>query len=163
MNRIAPDVSHMAKGVSHTGSATFNCGDVVATTLLGWPLDCVRDMASFLDIDVTRYDHLNPGHQRMVIGNAFRKMVSDRDKAYDAKTENTDGEVWFNGVADQFRPDFEELESTKRMREKEHKMAERERKKAEREALKAEKAAEREKKRQEKLAAKEAKEAKEAA
>jgi len=159
MSTISPDVSRMRKGVTHSGSASFNCGDTVASTLEGWPLVNVQELAKYLDVDVNKYEHLNNGQQRMVLGARFRKMVRDQDKEADKDDGAMSGDTWFKQTAEQFKPDPEDLESTKRMREREKKAEERARKKEEREAAKKAREEERKAKREAKLREKAEKEA----
>jgi hypothetical protein len=59
------------------GRTTQNCGDLVSEKLLGETLEEVYDtVAETLEEDVdnlaARYEHLNPGQQRMVLGNKLR-------------------------------------------------------------------------------------------
>jgi hypothetical protein len=81
---IKPDTSKYTKGRSPSGAKTLNCGDDVAAVLEGMTVEEVTDVfdkltGSALDKD---YSHLNPGQQRMIIGNRIR--------AYVAKNENAD-------------------------------------------------------------------------
>jgi hypothetical protein len=72
--------------------------------LEGWPLENVRALATYLDLNPEKYDHLNPGHQRMVLGGRFRKLVRDQDKAHDQDEKAQEGGLWFQETAAQFAP-----------------------------------------------------------
>lgn len=68
------------------GRYTQNCGDLVSEQLLGKTLDEVYDItAETLEDDVdnlaARYEHLNPGQQRMVLGNKLRAFYKAQMKA----------------------------------------------------------------------------------
>lgn len=52
-----------------------NCGDSVAEALKGADFTHLKALAVELGIDVAKYDNLNPGQQRMNIGNRLRKLV----------------------------------------------------------------------------------------
>lgn len=60
------------------GKKTQTCGDTVATILLGIPL---AELTAFVGSKEpgTEYAHLNPGHQRMCLGNKVRGWVSKGD------------------------------------------------------------------------------------
>ena len=117
--RIAPNIETMHKSRSASGSATFNCGDAVATALEGWPLENVRALAEYLELNPEKYDHLNPGHQRMVLGGRFRKLVRDQDKAHAQDDKAQEGWLWFQETAAQFAPPPEEEEAEEEETEEE--------------------------------------------
>jgi len=65
--------------VKVSGKTTQNCGDLVSERLLGKTLDEIYvEVAEALEADVddlaARYEHLNPGQQRMVLGNRLRAL-----------------------------------------------------------------------------------------
>jgi len=67
------------------GRTTQNCGDLVSEKLLGKTLEEVYDtVAETLEEDVdnlaARYEHLNPGQQRMVLGNKLRAFYKTQAK-----------------------------------------------------------------------------------
>lgn len=71
------DLSHYAKVESASGNASLDNGDAVAKKLRGAELDDVYKQASkVLSEPVTalkaKYKHLNPGMQRMNLGNRIR-------------------------------------------------------------------------------------------
>jgi len=55
---------------------TQNCGDEVAQSLSGHPHSAIVTVGTINGIDVEkRWGHLNPGMQRMNLGNVLRAMV----------------------------------------------------------------------------------------
>ena len=67
------------------GRTTQNCGDLVSEKLLGKTLEEIYDtVAETLEEDVdnlaARYEHLNPGQQRMVLGNKLRAFYKTQAK-----------------------------------------------------------------------------------
>ncbi len=57
------------------GAPSVHCGDDLAQALLGLSLEECQTVAKENSIDHSRWAHLNPGMQRMNIGNALRNMV----------------------------------------------------------------------------------------
>jgi hypothetical protein len=100
---IRPKVESMSQTKSASGSTTHSKGDFVSDTLEAWPLYNVRNLATSIGIDVSKYDHLNPGHQRMILGNMFRKRINDREKL-----DEGSGAEWFGAIAANHAPEFEE-------------------------------------------------------
>ena len=144
---IRPNTETYTKTRSASGSISFHTGDLVAQALAGLSIDEVKDLAvQVMDDDTmpTKYDHLNPGQQRMNLGNRMRgainKAVKKNEKLIaDAKAKGEDvptlgdPEASFKSLA---KPYMEA--ANKRNAEAE---AEREAKEKEREAKAAEKAA----------------------
>ncbi len=88
--RIRPQWDALTKVRAASGKRSFDNSDAVATTLRGKTLDEAYELVSaILDAEgepqsvaalKARYAHLNPGHQRMCIGNkarAARKRTED--------------------------------------------------------------------------------------
>lgn len=108
---IKPSTENMTKGKSANGSPSFNNGDIVAEGLQGQPLEVAYAIANEFGLDVNgKYDHLNPGHQRMVLGSRLRKAIKDQEKArtLDAEANNglsnmPSGEDLFNGFVAKHR------------------------------------------------------------
>ncbi len=74
--RITLPTEHMVRTKSASGGISFHCGDAVAQALAGLTLAHVKTLAAEgLGIDTTKYDHLNPGQQRMTLGNLIRNMT----------------------------------------------------------------------------------------
>lgn len=57
-----------------SGSPSVHCGDDVASAMLGLTHDELAPLAKENGIDFTRWSHLNPGMQRMNLGNVLRRM-----------------------------------------------------------------------------------------
>lgn len=72
--RINLATTQMVRVKSASGGISYHCGDRVATALSGLSLAHVKDIASHVGIDTTKYDHLNPGQQRMNLSNLLRSM-----------------------------------------------------------------------------------------
>ncbi len=60
-----------------------NCGDEVAQALQGVSLEALTEFAAGQEVDVAKYDHLNPGQRRMNIGNQIRRLVKEGDVTID--------------------------------------------------------------------------------
>ena len=73
------DPSCYAKVKAASGNASLDCADSMAVTLRGKSLDDVYELAAVaLAISEeelrTKYEHLNPGMQRMTLGNRMRHV-----------------------------------------------------------------------------------------
>ena len=84
--RIEIETNNYVKGKGPSGGTTFHNGDAVATNLAGLSLEAVYSVASqALSTPVedlqAKYRHLNPGQQRMNLGNRLRGLVQKVDKA----------------------------------------------------------------------------------
>lgn len=84
--RIKPDVTAYVAGRSSKGAKVKISGDLVSQLLDGLTLEDTYNLAEqavgekHKDLR-TKYTKLNPGHQRMCLGNLLRGMKSDEDKA----------------------------------------------------------------------------------
>lgn len=84
--RIKPDVTAYVAGRSSKGAKVKISGDLVSQLLDGLTLEDTYNLAEkavgakHADLR-TKYTKLNPGHQRMCLGNLLRGMKSDEDKA----------------------------------------------------------------------------------
>ncbi len=84
--RIKPDVTAYVAGRSSKGAKVKISGDLVSQLLDGLTLEDAYNLAEKAvgakhpDLR-TKYTKLNPGHQRMCLGNLLRGMKSDEDKA----------------------------------------------------------------------------------
>ena len=90
--RIEIETNNYVKGKGPSGGTTFHNGDAVATNLAGLSLEAVYSVASqALSTPVedlqAKYRHLNPGQQRMNLGNRLRGLVQKVDKANAANEE----------------------------------------------------------------------------
>ena len=74
---IRPDLNRYVRDKSGKGKRTHRTDDFVARTLAGKELEVIKTGASLLGIDHDKWAHLNPGQQRMLIGNALRHRLAD--------------------------------------------------------------------------------------
>ncbi len=157
--RIQLPVDAMKRVKSVSGGVSFHCGDDVAEKLNGLPLDHVKSVASTLGIDTGKYDHLNPGQQRMNIGNLIRAHVRKNPDSNPVFADAAHGvrEAHEKATAEQ-RAQAEADAETKRAA-KEAADAEKVQKAEDRKAAKEAKDAEKAQKAADRQAAKEAKEA----
>jgi hypothetical protein len=86
-NRQAHDISHYRKVKTATGNTSLDCGDQLARELAGLDLDATYELAARkLGVSAgelrAKYLKLNPGMQRMCLGNRVRaKAARDAAKA----------------------------------------------------------------------------------
>lgn len=78
--KIAPDIEKYQTTRSATGSSSKHSGDVIALGLAGATLEEVYDvLAHIINANprelVKKYAHLNPGQQRMNLGNRIRGAI----------------------------------------------------------------------------------------
>ena len=74
---IRPDTTNMVK----TSGGSFHKDDFIGNKLAGLTVDQVKVIGTEMGVDVSKYDHLNPGQQRMNVGNALRRMSANPDAA----------------------------------------------------------------------------------
>ena len=151
--RIEIETNNYVKGKGPSGGTTFHNGDAVATNLAGLSLEAVYSVASqALSTPVedlqAKYGHLNPGQQRMNLGNRLRGLVQKVDKANANLEEGEEaGPSGAEILADIARPFLEaaaaEIKEAEAARQKaaEEKAAEKARKEAEKAEAKAAKEA----------------------
>ena len=151
--RIEIETNNYVKGKGPSGGTTFHNGDAVATNLAGLSLEAVYSVASqALSIPVedlqAKYGHLNPGQQRMNLGNRLRGLVQKVDKANANLKEGEEaGPSGAEMLADIAKPFLEaaaaEAKEAEAARQKaaEEKAAEKARKEAEKAEAKAAKEA----------------------
>lgn len=73
---IRPNLDNYVRAKSGNGKRTHRIDDLTARSLDGKTLEEVVAGGKALGIDVGKWEHLNNGQQRMLIGNAIRKMLS---------------------------------------------------------------------------------------
>lgn len=73
--RIRPDLSRYVRDKSGNGKRTHRTDDFVARVLAGKSIDEIKQGAVLLGIDVAKWEALNPGQQRMLIGNKIRHLL----------------------------------------------------------------------------------------
>lgn len=71
---IRPDLKRYVRTKSGNGKRTHRTDDLVARLLAGKTLDEVKAGATAFQIDHAKWGNLNPGQQRMLIGNALRQL-----------------------------------------------------------------------------------------
>ena len=72
---IRPNIANMVK----TKGGSYHKDDFIGTTLAGLTVEQVLNVGKENGIDISKYAHLNPGQQRMTVGNILRKKVAFRD------------------------------------------------------------------------------------
>lgn len=77
---IRPKLENYVKAKSGNGKRTHRTDDLVARTLDGKSLDDVKSGARTLGIDTGKWEHLNNGQQRMLIGNALRARLTAKNE-----------------------------------------------------------------------------------
>lgn len=73
--RIRPDLNRYIRDKSGNGKRTHRTDDFVARTLAGKSIDQIKDGATSLGIDYSKWLERNIGQQRMLIGNKMRHMI----------------------------------------------------------------------------------------
>lgn len=74
---IRPDISKMVK----TAGGSYHKDDFIGNALVGLTVEQVKEVGKEVGIDVSKYDHLNPGQQRMNVGNALRRIAANEEAA----------------------------------------------------------------------------------
>ena len=92
---IKPKTQTLKIGMAYSDRPTLNCGDVVARALVGVEPDHVLRIADKIGLDSSKYDRLNNGHVRMIVGGALRKRVKILDGLHKHTPEIVpSGETW---------------------------------------------------------------------
>jgi hypothetical protein len=83
--RIRPDWDSLTKVQAASGKRSFDNADTIAVKMRGKTLEEVAEIASVILVEqgegmtavelLAKYSHLNPGHQRMCIGNKVRAAI----------------------------------------------------------------------------------------
>jgi len=73
---IRPDTSKMVKAKG----GSFHKDDFLGHALAGLSVEQVKSIANTVGVEVSKYEHLNPGQQRMTIGNKLRALTKDVDE-----------------------------------------------------------------------------------
>jgi len=148
---IRPNIANMVK----TAGGSYHKDDFIGTTLAGCTVEQVKLIATECGLDVRKYEHLNPGQQRMTLGNSLRKLTNMVDEA-GLEGPALDKAIEANKEAEAARDQIEDLAQTMKAGADEAKA----KAAAAKEAAKAEKAAAKEAEKAAKAAAKEAEKAK---
>lgn len=69
---IRPNVASMVK----TAGGSYHKDDVLGHALSGLTVEQVKEIGTDAGVDASKYDHLNPGQQRMNVGNRLRAIVA---------------------------------------------------------------------------------------
>lgn len=68
-----------------SGAKSISCGDTVAAALNGLSVDQLSKVAKIAGLDFKKWSHLNPGMQRMNLGNSLRARVESKEHGAVAK------------------------------------------------------------------------------
>lgn len=90
---IRPNLSRYVRAKSGAGKRSHRIDDFTARTLDGKTLESIKEGAVLLGIDVAKWAHLNPGQQRMLVGNAIRnRLNAKKDPLEESAVTNVFGE-----------------------------------------------------------------------
>ena len=73
--RIRPDLNRYIRAKSGNGKRTHRTDDFIARTLDGKTIDQIKAGAAQLGVDFAKWEGLNIGQQRMLIGNKLRHFI----------------------------------------------------------------------------------------
>lgn len=73
---IRPNLKNYVRAKSGNGKRTHRIDDFTARTLDGKTVQQVVEGGAKLGINVGKWSHLNPGQQRMLVGNAIRNLLN---------------------------------------------------------------------------------------
>ena len=68
-----------------SGAKSISCGDQVAQALNGLDVSQLAQVAKAAGLDFKKWSHLNPGMQRMNLGNSLRARVESKEHGATAK------------------------------------------------------------------------------
>lgn len=74
---IRPDLNRYVRAKSGNGKRTHRIDDLVARSLDGKTVEQVVEGGAKLGVDTAKWAHLNPGQQRMLVGNKLRHLMAD--------------------------------------------------------------------------------------
>lgn len=121
---IRPNLSNYVRDKSGSGKRSHRIDDFTARTLAGKSLETIKEGAPLLGIDASKWEHLNPGQQRMLIGNGIRARLNakkEEDRLSEQDVENV-----FGPAAPAYDPEAAAAEAERKAAEKEAKKAEKE-------------------------------------
>lgn len=75
---IRPNIKNYVRAKSGTGKRTHRIDDFTARSLDGKTVEQVLKGGAKLGVDVAKWSHLNPGQQRMLVGNAIRNLLNSK-------------------------------------------------------------------------------------
>ena len=73
---IRPNIKNYVRAKSGAGKRTHRIDDFTARSLDGKTVEQVLEGGAKLGINVGKWSHLNPGQQRMLVGNAIRNLLN---------------------------------------------------------------------------------------
>lgn len=73
---IRPNLKNYVRAKSGNGKRTHRIDDFTARTLDGKTVEQALEGAAKLGINAGKWSHLNPGQQRMLVGNAIRNLLN---------------------------------------------------------------------------------------
>lgn len=73
---IRPDLNRYVRAKSGNGKRTHRIDDFTARSLDGKTVEQVLEGGAKLGINTAKWSHLNPGQQRMLVGNAIRNLLN---------------------------------------------------------------------------------------
>ena len=73
---IRPNTKNYVRAKSGAGKRTHRIDDFTARSLDGKTVEQVLEGGAKLGINVGKWSHLNPGQQRMLVGNAIRNLLN---------------------------------------------------------------------------------------
>lgn len=90
---IRPDLNRYVRAKSGNGKRTHRIDDFTARSLNGKTVDEVVAGGAKLGIDTAKWAHLNPGQQRMLVGNAIRHLlIAKKDPITEGQVSEVFGE-----------------------------------------------------------------------
>jgi uncharacterized protein YbaP (TraB family) len=104
---IRPNIANMVK----TAGGSYHKDDFIGTTLNGLTVAQVNEAAMEAGIDPIKYAHLNPGQQRMAIGNRLRALTKMVDET-GLEGAALDAAIASNKAAEDLRDTLEEFAGT---------------------------------------------------
>lgn len=72
---IRPDLKRYIRDKSGNGKRTHRTDDFIARTLAGKSIEAIKTGAAALGVDYAKWEGLNIGQQRMLIGNKLRHFI----------------------------------------------------------------------------------------
>lgn len=75
---IRPNIKNYVRAKSGAGKRTHRIDDFTARSLDGKTVEQVLKGGAKLGVDVAKWSHLNPGQQRMLVGNAIRNLLNSK-------------------------------------------------------------------------------------
>lgn len=82
--RIRPDLTRYVPAKSSGGKRSHRKDDLVARCLSGKTVEEVKNGAKAFGIDADKWNHLNPGQQRMLAGNGLRALMNAKKEPLSA-------------------------------------------------------------------------------